>query len=158
MQIKHFYFLNDEYYKDFPDPFLMNNHEVINGRKHDRPCFYSFKDKETGLFWMIPLSSKISKYQKIYDSKIRKNGKCDTIVFGNFLGFKKAFLIQNMCPIIDYYIQNEYYDINNKPVRIDALLETELTQKAKKILALQRKGIKLIYPDVLLIESKLLKK
>ena len=34
----------------------------------------------------------------------------------------------------------------------------ELKQKANKILALQRKGIKLIFPDVLEIEQKLLDK
>ena len=107
---------------------------------------------------MIPLSSNVSKFQKIYDSKVKKSGKCDTIVFGDFLGYKKAFLIQNMCPVIECYIRNEYFDYNNKPVRISSLLETELIQKANKILALQRKGIKLIYPDVLLIERELLKK
>ena len=157
MELKHFYFLNDKYYNDFPDPFLMKNHEIINGVHRDRPCFYTFEDKNTGIYWMIPFSSKINKYQKIYNEKIKRNNKCDTIVFGEVLGHKKAFLIQNMCPVTSSYIRNEYMDSNNIPVRITKMLEKELEEKAKRVLALQRKGKKLIFPDVIYIESKLIK-
>ena len=156
MDLKHFYFLNDQYYIDFPDPFLMKNHEIINGAHHDRPCFYAFEDKKTGLYWMIPFSSRVGKYQVIYNSKIKKNNRCDTIVFGNVLGHKKVFLIQNMCPINSTYVRNEYMVSNNVPVRITKVLEKELEIKAKRVLSLQRKGVKLIFPDVLYIESKLL--
>lgn len=54
---------------------------------------------------------------------------------------------------------NEYMDRRLLiPVRIDGRLETEIISKAKKVLALQRKGIKLIFPDVLKIERELLKR
>ena len=49
----HFYYLTDQYFIDFPDTFLMQNKETINGQAHDRPCFYAFKDKTTGIYWMI---------------------------------------------------------------------------------------------------------
>ena len=96
------------------------------------------------------------KFKKIYDDKIQKYGKCDTIVFGDVLGHQKAFLIQNMCPINTSYIRNEYLDSNSKPVRIPGPLEKELIQKATKVLNLQRFGKKLIFPDVLTIEAILL--
>lgn len=87
---------------------------------------------------------------------MQKYGKCDTIVFGDALGHRKAFLIQNMCPITPKYIKNEYIDgAANIPVRISGTLEKELTDKAKRVLALQRKGIPLIFPDVLKIEKEL---
>ena len=54
---------------------------------------------------MIPVSSRVSKYMRIYNSEIQTNKKCDTIVFGNVLGCKKAFLIQNMCPITSDYVK-----------------------------------------------------
>ena len=41
-------------------------------------------------------------------------------------------------------------------MRIDGRLEEELIKKAKRVLALQRQGIKLIFPDVLTIEKKLI--
>ena len=158
MDLGHFYFINDQYYIDYPDQYLMKNHEIINGVKHDRPCFYAFEDAKTGLFWLIPFTSKVSKFQAVYNDKINKYNKCDTIVFGKVLGHQKAFLIQNMCPITQAYIRNEYLDGNNVPVRINGVLEQELIKKATKVLKLQRLGKKLIFPDVLSIEASLINK
>lgn len=159
MDTGHFYYIDDQYFKDFPDPLLMQNKETINGQVHDRPCFYAFVDNNTGLYWMIPFSSQVSKYRMYYNQKIQKYKKCDTIVFGQVLGHQKAFLIQNICPIIPCYIKNEYCDkVTNIPVMVNGVLENELITKAKKVLALQRYGKKLIFPDVLTIERKLIKK
>lgn len=155
----HFYYINDQYFIDFPDTYLMQNKETINGQVHDRPCFYAFADVNTGLFWMIPFSSQVSKYRGYYNQKMQKYNRCDTITFGEVLGHEKAFLIQNMCPITPQYIKNKYIDSQaNVPVRLNGVFERELIDKAKRVLALQRKGVKLIFPDVLKIESKLLNK
>ena len=154
----HFYYINDQYFLDFPDPMLMRNQETIDGKNHDRPCFYAFEDALTGLFWMIPISSQVKKYKTYYQKKLQKYGRCDTLAFGYVLGHEKAFLIQNMCPITSKYIKNKYIDSRaNVPVQIDGVFERVLISKAKKVLALQRKGAKLIFPDVLKIESILLK-
>ena len=67
----HFYFINDQYFKDFPDPYLMQNKETVNGQIHNRPCFLAFEDSShKGLFWMIPFSSQTNKFHTIYKSKI----------------------------------------------------------------------------------------
>ena len=156
MNTGHFYFVVDQYFIDFPDPMLMRNKETINGQQHNRPCFYAFQDPSTKLFWLIPFSSQFQKYKAIYDKKIQKYKTCDTIVFGYVLGDKKAFLIQNMCPVTPKYISNEYIDGNSLPVRINKHLEQELISKSIKVLALQRRGIRLIFPDALAIEVALL--
>ena len=157
MNTGRFYYIKDEYFADFPDPYLMRNKEMINGHPHNRPCFYAFCDQSTGLFWMIPFSSQVEKFRSYYEQKVRKYGKCDTIVFGDVLGHEKAFLIQNICPVTKEYILNEYVDSKtNSPVQIKGTLEKDLISKAKKVIALQRKGVRLIFPDVLLIEQKLI--
>ena len=158
MEIGHFYYIDDQYFKDFPDSYLMQNKEKVNGQLHDRTCFYAFQDSNTQLFWMIPFSSQVSKFKGIYNKKMQKYHRCDTIVFGEVIGHEKAFLIQNMCPITEKYMKNEYLDsVANIPVRVDGRLEKELKDKAGKVLALQRKGAKLIFPDVRSIEQELLK-
>ncbi len=158
MIVGHFYYLTDKYFVDFPDSYLMTNKESVNGQLHDRPCFYSFEDEKTGLLWMIPFSSQVNKFRAVYQKKIDKYKKCDTIVFGEVLGHEKAFLIQNMCPATPEYIKNEYFDSKaNIPVRVAEPLEKELISKAKKVLVMQRKGYKLIFPDVIKIENELLK-
>jgi hypothetical protein len=155
-----FYFIKNEYFLEFNDKNLMKNKEIINGKLHERPCYYSYLDIKTGLMWFIPISSQVSKYENIYNKKILKSPKhkCDTIVFGYVLGEKKAFLIQNMCPVTAKYINNEYIDkATNDPVFINDNLKKELNSKAKKILGLTKQGFdKLIFPDVLAIEKKLL--
>lgn len=152
----HFYYITDQYFIDFPDPYLMQNKETLNGQAHDRPCFYAFEDETTGIYWMIPFSSQTNKFRRIYNNKMQKYNRCDTILFGKVLGREKAFLIQNMCPITDEYMKNEYIDsAANVPVRIDGVFEQTLISKAKKVLALQRRGSKLIFPDILSIEEKL---
>jgi hypothetical protein len=159
MENGHFYYITDQYFIDFPDPKLMRNKENINGRPHDRPSFYAFKDEKTGLYWMIPFSSQVAKYRKYYDNKMKKYNRCDTILFGTVLGREKAFLVQNMCPITKDYVKNEYYcGRSNIPVRIDKPFEDELLKCASRCLTLQRKGKNLIFPDVLAIEKALLSK
>ena len=157
MQEGHFYYLSDQYFVDFPDTCLMRNKEVVNGKPHNRPCFYAFKDSSTGLYWMIPFSSQVDKFRAIYNKKVKKHKCCNTIKFGYVLGHEKAFLIQNMCPVTDKYILNKYlYGSGQTPVRIDNLLAKNLVADAKRVLLLQRQGVKLIFPDVLKIEAELL--
>ena len=73
------------------------------------------------------------------------------------MGHDKAFLIQNICPATSYYIDNIYLDQQtSSPVRVDGVLEKKLIVKAKKVIALQRKGARLIFPDVLHIEKQLI--
>ena len=153
-----FYFVSDDYFLDFPDQYLMRNKETVNGQQHRRPCFYAFEDANTGLLWMIPFSSQVQKYHHHANSKTQKYGRCDTILFGRVLGHEKAFLIQNMCPMTDKYLVNQYIDARtNAIVRIDGAFETVLIKTARQVLARVRKGVHLIFPDVLAIEEKLLR-
>ncbi|WP_394586155.1 type III toxin-antitoxin system CptIN family toxin [Clostridium perfringens] len=144
----------------FRDKKLMKNKEIINGKVHNRPAYFSFLDPRTNIYWFIPISSQVSKYERIYNNKIRKSPKseCDTIVFGYVLGKKKAFLIQNMCPVTPKYINNLYIDnATGQDVCINPKLKKELTKKAKKVLHLTRTGFdSLIFPDVLSIEKALI--
>ena len=158
MEIGNFYFLSDDYFIAFPDDKLMSNKENVQAVAHDRPCFYALYDDATSVYWLIPFSSQVPKFKTHFQKKISRYGICDTIAFGEVMGHEKAFLIQNMCPAIPLYIKNEYIDNRaNIPVKLDGAFEKELVTKAKKVLALHRKGIKLIFPDVLKIEKDLLK-
>ena len=155
-----FYFLKEEYFQDFPDPYLERNKEYENGILSGRPFFYAIYNSLTGIYWMIPISSKVLKYKKIEEKIISKIGKCDTIVFGKVQGSERAFLIQNMCPTTEEYIDFEYVNKKSgKPNRIQESVEEELISKANSVLARVRKGKKnLIFPDVLNIEKILIEK
>ena len=155
IQAGHFYFIKDEFFEKIKDKELMVNKE--NG--HMRPCYYCFKDnRNNGLYWFIPVSSKLEKYQAIYNKKLARYKRVDTIVFGYIYGRKSAFLIQNMFPATIEYIKEEYIK-QNKKVTINDNLKEEINKKANRVLELVKAGNKhLVFPDIINIEKILLNK
>ena len=154
-----FYFIADDFYNIYDiDHTLMKNKEIIDGAEHGRPCFFAFQDsKKPKIFWCIPISSKLSKYKTIYDKKLenqRKRGlsnpKCNTICFGDVLGLPRAFLIQNIFPIIEKYITSVYLDRNTQtPVTIEPGTERLVINNAKEILRLVNRGYKyLVFSNI----------
>ena len=154
-----FYFIKDSFFDVIDDPKLMKNKE--NGNK--RPCYYCFKSKEySNIIWFIPVSTKIDKYQNIYEKKLKKQIKLgktpsiDTIVFGNVANTYSVFLIQNMFPVTEEYVESQY--IKNKvAIKLSNKLQTEIIGKATKVLNLYNHGMKnIVFPDIDKILEKLL--
>ena len=159
INIGRFYFIKDSFFDIIDDSELMQNKE--NGNK--RPCYYCFKSKTyDDIIWFIPVSTKIEKYQKIYNYKIQKQIKLgkkpsiDTIVFGNVANTYSVFLIQNMFPVTKKYVESQY--IKNKvAIRLSNKLQTEVIYKANKVLNLYNHGMKnIIFPNVDKILEQLL--
>ena len=149
------YFLSDQYYLDFPDEKLMRNKDAINGKEHNRPCFYAFSDqKHPEIYWIVPISSQYAKFKAIEQKKINKYGKCITIRFGTVLGRDTAFLIQNMCPATKDYL-TAYTDKNNMPICIDGRIAADVSKNARTALAMARRGAKVIFPDIFTIYNVL---
>lgn len=156
----HFYFISDEYFQKFHDRYLMQNKESTKERSHNRPCYCAFQDRQhPELYWFIPFSSQVSKFRKVYKSKLARYQRCNTIVFGQVLGHEKAFLIQNMCPVTRRYITMEYMDsASQNPVQISHKTQRQLLKYAREVIEQLRRGnTSLIFPDVLSIEKQLLK-
>ena len=145
------YFLSNEYYQDFPDDKLMQNKDTIDGVPHSRPCFFAFPDARVPeIYWIVPISSKYEKYKRIEQDKIKKYGRCNTIRFGTVLGRNTAFLIQNMCPATEKYL-TPYIDKNKQPIQIDGRVAADIEKNARSVLALAKRGAKVIFPDVFTI-------
>jgi len=161
MQIKigYFYFIKDKFFEIVDDEELMQNKENEN----KRPCYFCFKSKENDkIIWFIPISTKVEKYQKIYENKIEKQKKLrkkpsiDTIVFGYVSNVYSTFLIQNMFPATEEYIENQYLK-NNVPTTLSNKLQKEIIYKANKVLGLYNHGMKnIIFPDIDKILKQLL--
>ena len=138
------YHISDDFFVKVSDPMLMTNKE--DGKY--RPHFFFFKDAKTdGIYWAIPQSSRTLKYKEIVKKKIAKYGKCNTIIIGEFGGKENAFLIQNMFPITEKYVDHEH-TIGGKSVKIHSSLSESIISNAKEVLALHRRGVNLIFPDV----------
>lgn len=89
------YHIKDSFFSLVNDSKLMVNKEGNNYRPH----FFFFEDTKTkGIYWAVPQSTKIAKYQAIIQQKIAKYGKCNTIVIGNFGGQDNAFFDSKYVP------------------------------------------------------------
>ncbi len=76
MKVKtgYLYHIKDEFFDLVEDKNLMTNHE----RGRTRPTYFTVKDED--ILWFIPLSSKVEKYKRIRDKKIKRYGECNTIL------------------------------------------------------------------------------
>lgn len=149
-----FYVIDDQFFEDFPDPCLKGNKE------ENRPHYYCLEDGQSGLFWIIPLSSRAPKYQQIINNRNEQKKPCDILHIHTFAGRTQVFLIQDMFPITQEYLIREY-TIGDVPLKLlDTSVISVIEKKAKKVLNMIRRGIRLnpTQPDVLAIEATLLER
>ena len=144
MKIGYAYHLKDSFFALVNDPTLMSNKE--NGGY--RPHYFCLEDeKRKGLYWAIPISSKIEKYRAIVNKKIERFGKCNTIVIASFAGRESAFLIQNMFPITEEYIDH-IHTIAAVPVALHKSTQEVLSQNARSVLAIYKRNKRIIFSDI----------
>ena len=147
METDRFYFVKDEFYQKFADCGLMANGVTDEKGEHRRPCFLA-KQIE-GKFWLIPISSRVEKYQKIYDKKIEKYPAYDGIKFGYVNGEKRAFLIQNIFPITEKFVDKMYMlNAGTIPATVNKKFAEVLKKSAEKVIRLNEKGIKITLTDI----------
>jgi hypothetical protein len=160
MQIGSLYFVKDEFYERFKDYGLLENKIIVDGKEHNRPCCYLFKFNEDNedIYWLIPISSQVTKYEEQYRHSMEKYGMCDNISFGYVLGERCAFLPQNLFPVTKEYINNVYIDKNtNRPINVPVDLMAELNAKARKKIRYNKMGKKLGLSNALGIYEELKK-
>ena len=142
-----FYFIKDKYYERFSDCNLMGNKNADEKGVHGRPCFYCFKTE--GYYWMVPISSKTEKYEELKKKKEKRYKKYDGLRFGYVNGEKRAFLIQNVCPVSEEYIDCQYMIENNTiPVTINSKLSAEINGIVRKVIRLNERGIKIVLTNI----------
>lgn len=132
------YHIKDEFFDTVNDDNLMANHE--KGKK--RPTYFTIKDKD--ILWFIPLSSKVEKYEKIVNNKIKRYGFCNTILIEKIFDRKTAILLQNAFPTLEKYIDH----IDNIPAKVPETLSKIILKKFKKLMKLKDKGINLFFTDI----------
>ena len=143
------YHIKDEYFNKINDKNLMQNHE--RGKK--RPTYFTIKDGK--ILWFIPVSSKVDKYKKIVNNKIKKYGFCNTIIIEKLFNDESVILLQNSFPTLEKYIDH-VHTIDGKPARIGTDLQKEILSKFKNLLKLNDRGIKVFFTDVGKLKQQML--
>ena len=151
MEIKtgYLYHIKDDFFDIVNDDKLMANHE----RGKQRPTYFTIKDGD--ILWFIPISSKIDKYQKIIDKKIKKHGFCNTILIEKIFDEESAILLQNTFPTLEKFIDH-VHTINNKPARVSEKLEKIILNNFTNLMKLHNRGIKVFFTDIDKIKKQML--
>ena len=148
-----FYFIKDEFFDIFKDYKLMQNKE--NGNK--RPWYFCFNySDDEKIIWFVPISSKVEKYKVIYENKKKVRKKVYNFVFGKVLGKDKAFLIQNIFPTTEQYIESKYQN-KMQDVEITETLKREIIQTSMDVIKLAKKGINIPFYNIIEMKEILLK-
>ncbi|MCM1049730.1 MAG: hypothetical protein NC433_15035 [Clostridiales bacterium] len=150
-----FYIIKEQFFEDMADPYLKGN------KGGNRPHYYCFEDTITGIYWMIPLSSQIDKYKRIMEKKEKVGKPCDILHIVKLGDDREsAFLIQDMFPITDEYIEREYTIAGNHLMLKSEHTVKEIEQKAKKVIGMLKRGVKFMptQPNVMAILEKLQQK
>lgn len=129
-----------------PNDGLMKNKE--NGQY--RPHYFCLKDTQTeGIYWAIPQSSQNKKYEKIMLQKMAKDrhNRCDTIDIADYNYKPNAFLIQNMFPIIEKYVDHEH-TVGGASVTLHQSSADRIRAKALRALSLHKRGHRIFFTDV----------
>ena len=147
-----FYIIKENFFDIVNDPFLKGN------KQGNRPHYYCFKESNTGIYWIIPMSSKLEKYKKIIETKELKGKPCDTLHIAKLDNNKESvFLIQDMFPITEEFVEREYTIGGNHLKVTSEHVVKELDKKARKVLSLLKRDVRLtpLQPNVMKIYRQL---
>ena len=142
------YHIKDEYFNVVQDNKLMRNRE---GGAY-RPTYYCLQDDKTKLLWVIPMSRRTEKYEVFMQKDIDRYGECLKIVIGEYTDVSAAFLLQNMFPILPKYIDHIHM-VKQNPVPVDTRLQAQIDRNFRELLRLHRRGINIVFPDILRLEQ-----
>lgn len=112
-----------------------------------RPTYFCIKNDNSDIMWFVPMSTKVEKYKKIRDEKIKKHGTCDTILIKKFLGKDSVFLLQNMFPTIEKYVSHSHM-VRGKETKVIDQIAKEIENSFYKIMRLLQLGKKVIFTDI----------
>mgnify|MGYP004460171439 FL=1 len=149
IQTGYLYHIKDDFFEKINKKGLMINHE--NG--HSRPSYLAIKDGE--ILWFIPLSTKIDKYKRIINQKVKKYKSCKTILIKKIAGREQAILIQNTFPTIERYIKSNHI-IDGKMIKISSNIEREIISDLKYLFSLKENGLNLFFTDIDYIKQLML--
>lgn len=145
MRERGFYIIKNQFFEEIGDVYLKCN------KDNARPHYYCFEEKRVKVLWMIPLSSKVKKYRRIIDQKNAQGKPCDILHIVKLdNGKENVFLLQDMFPIMERYIEREYTIAGNPMLLTSERTAGEIEKKARKVVEMLKHGVRFTptQPDI----------
>ena len=149
----HVYFIKDAFFEFVQDPYLMRNYPTTM-----RPHYYAIKDGRTGLYWMIPCSSKVEKYERIIAKRQRNGRETVSLKITQIAGKKAALLLQDMFPVSASFVEEPYFRGGQAVQIANPNERLEIDRAARRVIRMLRQGTQFtrFQPDALRIEQLML--
>jgi hypothetical protein len=147
------YFVSDAFFKRVDDPYLKINYEDTK-----RPHYFAVKDMATRIYWLVPCSSRVDKFEAIIHKRKSNSKPTDGLRIVTIQGVKNALLFQDMFPVASRYIEEPYIR-GGQAVRIaDPKVVQGLEKHARRVISLMRHGVRFTptQPDAIRIEGLML--
>ena len=145
------YIVKDEFFTKF------SQFDWIYNKSESRPFYYAFPDAD-GIYWLIPMTSKVENIRTKIARWEEKYGvgNCIYYAIGFVNGKEVGFRVSDIFPITQNYIDREY-QYNGCPAVIETKNLNELLErKAKKYLNMVKRGAIRTDKDVYTIRAMLI--
>ena len=141
-------FILDEFFEKINDPYLKTSHSGAM-----RPHYFAFYDKKSLLYWLVPCSSRVDKFQAIIDSRADKNKPTNIIQIVKIQNNKSVLLFADMFPVIEKYLMGPYIRGGQLVCIANPKIVKNLEKNASKVIKMLHRGIKFTptQPDVMRI-------
>ena len=127
----------------------------MKNKSENRPHYFAIK-AENGIYWMVPLSSKVDKYREKIERDKRNYNDSLFYHIGRIKGEDRVFLVGNAIPVTENYIKKEF-TIKGVPYVVKNKTETKkIRSKVRRYLVLVKQGKLKPYVDILKIEQQLI--
>ena len=141
--------VSDLYFEDFPNVRHMDN-------KHEnRPYFLAIRE-DSGVTWLLPLSSQVSKYRAKIQQDEKRHGSSLFHYITNVAGQERVVLIGNCIPVTDQYIVRPFTIRGTPYVFGSKDVCKQILSKFRRYIAMVRAGKLTPAVNILEIESVLL--
>lgn len=149
LKTNHLYTIEERYFSEINDPYLKDN------KNGERPYYILNSEKDNNILWVVPLSSKIKKYENLSALKKYQKQSCVGFHICKTSYRKQVFVIHDMFPVAKEFIKTEFTGRKVSTISICKKDKEIIEKKAQEVRNLAERGIKIIrtQPDILSIEK-----
>lgn len=138
-------FVDDAFFDLVKDPYL----KINKGLGRARPHYFALPDRfNENIYWVVPLTSKVGKFDKIFNKKLQKGHSTDGLRKVKVRGQDRYLLFQDMFPVsVDFLT---IYSQAGTPVYLkeDRTDISSLDRQARKVIGLLNNNVHLVKPFV----------
>lgn len=138
-------FVDDAFFDLVKDP----NLKINKGLGHARPHYFAVRDKfNENIYWVVPISSKVDKFDKTFNKKLQKGQPTDGLRKIKVRGQDRYLLFQDMFPVSINFLTVYSQSGTQVYLKEDRIDISSLEKQARKVIGLFNRNVHFVRPFV----------